>query len=349
MRYYAIVVRGLEEIALSELREKLRGVHLIEKSKGMISFTYSGPPRELIKLRSIENIFIFLKIIKGMSRSRNSLGKIYKVIKGIDLGEALFIKRQLHPKRRRRKPTFRITPNMVGRHNFRRVDIQIAAENALEDRYRWKVDPSDPDLEIRIDLEGEEALVGLRLSDKIIRRRRYKVEHIPASLKPTVAYCMVRLSDPAGGDVFLDPMCGAGTILIERAKAAPYERIIGGDIDRGVLAIAEENIIASGEDIELRRWDAIALPLDDVSIDKLVCNLPFGKQIGSPQDNRKLYTGFFAEMERILKPEAKVVLLTSEKGLVDRLISKSGILRRLRKFPIELLGLRPYIYVLEKS
>jgi len=349
MRYYAIVVKGLEEIALSELREKLQGVHLVEKSKGMVSFNYSGPPRELVKLRSIENIFIFLKIIKGMSRSRNSLGKIYKVVKGIDLGEALFIHRQLHPKRGRRKPTFRITPNVVGRHNFRRVDIRIAAENALEDRYRWKVDPSDPDLEIRIDLEGEEALVGLRLSDKIMRRRPYKVEHTPASLKPTVAYCMVRLSDPASGDIFLDPMCGAGTILIERAKAAPYDRIIGGDIDREVLTIAEENVIASGEDIELRRWGATALPLDDASIDKLVCNLPFGKQISSPQDNRKLYIGFFAEMERILKPKAKVVLLTSEERSTDRLISKSGMLKKLRKFSIELLGLRPYIYVLEKS
>ena len=40
-------------------------------------------------------------------------------------------------------------------------------------------------------IDGQRAICGLRLSDATMRHRTYKMEHLPASLRPTIAAAMV--------------------------------------------------------------------------------------------------------------------------------------------------------------
>src|SRR5437588_40852 len=75
-------------------------------------------------------------------------------------------------------------------------------------------------VEFWLTIDGATAVCGLRLSDKTMRHRTYKGEHLPASLRPTVAAAMVRLAEARAGQVVLDPTCGAGTILAEQFLAA---------------------------------------------------------------------------------------------------------------------------------
>ena len=72
-------------------------------------------------------------------------------------------------------------------------------------------------LDIWAEVHGDDGYISVKLSPNDMAQRPYKQAHIPASLKPTLAYSMVRLSRPHPEDVFLDAMCGAGTILLERA------------------------------------------------------------------------------------------------------------------------------------
>ena len=82
----------------------------------------------------------------------------------------------------------------------------------------------DAQLEFWASLIEDELIVGVRLSDNEMRHRDYLPASVPASLKPTVAYAMITLTEPAADDVFLEPMCGAGTILIERAHTSRYRQ-----------------------------------------------------------------------------------------------------------------------------
>ena len=64
----------------------------------------------------------------------------------------------------------------------------------------------DADVEFWLWVHGSEALIGLRVSDASMRHRVYKHEHLPASLRPTVAATMALLSQPTAEDRVLDPL-----------------------------------------------------------------------------------------------------------------------------------------------
>jgi len=93
--------------------------------------------------------------------------------------------------------------------------------------------------------------------------------------------------------------------------------------------------------------DVSDMPLFDGSVDKLVCNLPFGKRIGSRLENQRLYSSFFKEMLRILKPGGTAVLLTSEKELISQLVKRYQSVHMRRFVKIDLLGVKAAIYVLD--
>src|SRR5262249_53745904 len=62
---------------------------------------------------------------------------------------------------------------------------------------------------------------------------------------------------------------------------------------------------------QLCRWDATRLPLASASVDRIISNPPFGKQLSSPGQIGPLYRRMVAEDDRVLKPGGAAVLLVS--------------------------------------
>jgi tRNA (guanine6-N2)-methyltransferase len=158
-----------------------------------------------------------------------------------------------------------------------------------------------------------------------MRQREYKVAHFPGSLRPSVAGAMALLSQPADDDVVLDPLCGAGTILIERAHLARHRMLLGSDSDPEALNAARENVGPRYKPIELRSWDATALPLGDGEVTRIITNLPWGRKSGSHPDNRRLYPKLLREFRRVLAPGGLMVLMTSETRLMRDLFDQHQI------------------------
>ena len=345
-KYYAIVVPGLERVAWKDIRASLDDVQLIAEESGRLLFEYSGAPRDLLYLRSVENVYILMRSIRGLSQSRKSLGIIFKQAMSADFRAAAMIHKEAHRSKGKKKLTFRVVSNKLGKHNFRRVDAQKAVEKAIAGKCGWRLTRQDPILEARIDVEEDQALLGFKLSSETMRNRTYKVVHLPASLKPTVAYCMVLLSRPTSTDVFVDPMCGAGTIAIERALDGAYGKVIGGDVEESVIRAAKSNVDASRRSVDLAMWNVSAIALKDNTVDRIVCNLPFGKQMRSRLGNQRLYANFFREAARISRPGGRAVVLTSERELASELIYRHPSIDMERYLRIDLLGIRAYIYVM---
>jgi len=160
---------------------------------------------------------------------------------------------------------------------------------------------------------------------------------------------MVILSEPRDDDVFLDPMCGAGTILIERGEQGRYRRLIGGDIDEEAVEAARANIGPRYKPIWIQRWDATDLPLPDESVSRIVCNLPFGRKIGSREENRTLYQKFVEESVRVLKEEGIMALLVSDRRLLGRVVGKCDELEIERVYPVFVLGQRAFIFRIRRD
>ena len=346
--YAAHTVPGLEMVAWEEIQSQLGAVSLLKRGEGLLLFACGGSPAGLLRLRTTEDIFAVIHYSFDLATDRRGLSQIRdSLIAAPAFETALAAHREAHPHRVKRI-TYRIVAQKTGRHAFRRLDAQEYAIKGIQARYgRWKLLPEDAHLEIWLNIQDRLMVSMIRLSDQTMRHRKYKLAHIPASLRPTVAYAMVSLSQPQEGDVFLDPMCGAGTILIERALGGQAAAILGGDLDAEALAAAQANCTPYPR-THLCRWDATHLPLAASAVHKIVSNLPFGKRIGSPQRNEALYQGFFAEMDRVLAPRGRVVLLSSEQELVSSLL-KEGVFRSRRMLPVTVLGQAATIYVLGRS
>jgi 23S rRNA G2445 N2-methylase RlmL len=180
----------------------------------------------------------------------------------------------------------------------------------------WREVEENAAVEIWLSIDGPRAVCGLRLSDRTMRHRTYKQEHRPASLRPTIAAAMVRLAEMEAGQVLVDPMCGAGTILAEalslaRPRCPGSFQVWGGDRDRAAVRAAASNLRRLGQ-TSLSSWDATQLPLANAAVDRIVSNPPFGKQLKPEETIGTLYQRMLMEYNRILRPEGRAVLLVSD-------------------------------------
>jgi 23S rRNA G2445 N2-methylase RlmL len=243
---------------------------------------------------------------------------------------------------------------MEGKHGYLRRDARTALARGLAGKLppSWPQAEENAALEIWLTIDGATAVCGVRLSDRTMRHRTYKLEHRPASLRPTVAAALVRLAEIRPRHAFLDPMCGAGTILAEHLAAIARERCdkppaLGGDLDAAAVAAAATNLRRLGA-VELACWDARRLPLADQSIDRVICNPPFGKQLGDPASIGPLYRDAVREMDRALRPSGRAVLLVSELDVLREAARAVGW-HPMGSVKVHLLGQRAFITIWRKG
>ena len=126
------------------------------------------------------------------------------------------------------------------------------------------------------------------------------------------------------------------------------DRLLGGDIRPEAVAAARTNIGPRYKPIDGREWDAASLPLAAGAVDRVVCNLPFGKKIGELWELQTLYGRSAGEMARVLKPGGVAVLLTSERAALERALAAAEVLYIERLMPVEVLGQEAFFFKLKK-
>ena len=350
--YYALVQPGLEAVAADEITRDLAG-HVRRSERGLVVFRTPKSDSSLLKLRTVEDVFLLAWGTDELTFRATDL----KSIKQWTLREAnwpeLLLDHQRITERTKGKLTYRVVTQMMGDRGYRRVDAGLAVREALAIKMPavWKPVADDATVEIWLTIIGKAAVCGIRLSDREMRHRTYKTEHLPASLRPTVAAAMVRLGGAAPGEAVLDPMCGAGTILAEqillsKQRKAGFIATIGGDLDWNALFAATTNLRKVGPAL-LSRWDSRRLPLATESIDKIVCNPPFGKQLSTPEEIVPLYTSASREWDRVLKPGGRAVLLVSDGDILAEALQPWGWAAS-RKYKVEVLGQGAAIHVWTK-
>lgn len=336
-RIFVITTRGLEAVSADELAS-LPDVTVEQIAYRRVFASSEGSLAPLLSLRTVDDLFLYLDTWQGMARARQTLNVLSYFSSQLDMGTALGIIRQIRtiPS----LPTFSVTSNFVGKRNYNTDEIKQACASGIAESQGWvySEDDAQADLNIRVFIEGDTAVVGIRLAARSLSKRAYKQEHVPGSLKPAVAAALLRLANVTAGTLILDPCCGAGTILIE---AKTYGAIAwGGDMNQQVITAARLNASEAEADVQLLRWDARALPFLDTSVDRIVSNLPWGRAVTTDGSLSVLYQEISDEMERVLSPGGQVVLLTNLPDLV--------VFRRLkcdRQIEISLFGQTPTITV----
>jgi tRNA (guanine6-N2)-methyltransferase len=347
---YAMVQRGLEEIAGDEITRDLGG-EVKKSGRGLVAFRVPQLDANLLKIRTVEDVFLLAWGTDQLTYRAADLDRIRHWTRKAPWEQLLRIHHAIHPKPRG-KPTWWLVTQMSGEHAYRRVDARKALADGLAGVFpaSWKPAEENAAVEVWLTIHGEQAVCGLRLSDRTMRHRSYKAEHLRASLRPSVAAAMVRLAGTGPDMVVLDPMCGAGTILAEQVELARQRglrvTICGGDIDRNALRAAEANLMRFRPHI-LAHWDARRLPLPNASVDRIVCNPPFGRQLGEPLEIGPLYRRALVEWDRVLKPGGRAVILVGEPEPLFEALRPLGWTAQ-KQYRVRVLGLPALLGVWRK-
>ncbi len=344
-RYYVSLLGGLEDVVAGELARRVPEAEVVGQRQGRLFVECADGPQPLTGLRSIENVFAYVAEFEGLSCRRDGLAELEEALSEVDLGPATQLWHQLHGPVA--EPVFRVTGTRSGEHEYNSQEIAAAAGSAIQATYGWAVDLENFDFEVMVEVEEEHCLVGLRLTPEALHKRS-RVVHGIASLNPTAAYAMCVLSGPKRDEVVLDPMCGSGTILIERAALGPA-RLVGSDAFGQAISEACVNLDASGVTAHLIQADARTLPFASASVDKVLCNLPWGRRVLSYRSIRRLYQRFVPELERVLRAGGKAVLLTTQWRLLMSLVHHAPSLAITDDRLIRLGGMKPHLYTIAKQ
>jgi 23S rRNA G2445 N2-methylase RlmL len=348
--YFATTTAGLESVAWQDISRHY-GPLLLELAHRRIAFAYNGPPQALLALRSVDDVFATAGDLAGIDHTRAALAVLREQVAALDLAGALQRCREVQPLPD--QPRFAVTASFVGARNYSRYDLADAVAAGVRARHPWPSVPNTPeehgehDLHLRLLLEGERGLLGARLAEQPLHRRSYKQASRPGSLKAPVAYCMALLAGVAAGFTVLDPLCGAGTLAIEAAALARPGLVLASD--RSPAAVADARANAEGSSyVPLLVADATALPLPAASVDALVSNLPFGRQVQPPGGVAPIYAGALAECARVLRPGRNAALLTDQGRALMDAARITPDLRLVGAHQISLFGLHPIIYLFER-
>jgi 23S rRNA G2445 N2-methylase RlmL len=338
----------LESIAAEEIERELGG-EIKRTAPGMVVFRPAQVDKSILQLRTVEDVFLFAwgtdRLTRRASKDLDAITRW--TAREPDWEKLLRLHHAVHPKPKG-KPTYHLVTQMRGEHVYRRVDALKSLARGLDGKFptSWKPAEENAAVEVWLTIHDSTAICGLRLSDKNMRHRTYKEEHLPASLRPVVAAAMVRLAKARTSQLMLDPMCGAGTILAEQMIANPQVLALGGDLETAAVHSAINNLRHLGSPW-LARWDARRLPFPGQSIACLVCNPPFGRQLGEPEDIAPLYARLLSEFNRVMEPGGRAVLLVSDLPALSA-AAEAVSWRQKQRVPVRILGHKAVITVWNK-
>ena len=313
-KVFVITTRGLESVCAAELAA-IPEVTVDQIAYRRIFATCHGSLQTLLGLRTVEDVFLYAGTWQNIGRVRSTLGTLTSLSSQLRLDQIAGVCAQVRPFPR--IPIFSVTANFVGRRNYNADEIKRACADGVTSRRRWVYTEDDgaASLNLRVFIEGETAVVGVRLGERSLSKRAYKHSHVPGSLKPTVAAALASLVGVSAGMRVLDPCCGAGTIPIE--SQAYHAQVLGGDIDLQVVMAARQNAAEAGAAVQLQCWDARSLPVADESVDRVISNLPWGRAVKTTEDLSALYAGISKEIKRVLAPGGQAALLTNQPELLQ--------------------------------
>lgn len=186
------------------------------------------------------------------------------------------------------------------------------------------------EVELRL-IEAKEGdfYVLLKLFTLRDHRFSYRQKTISEGMRPfSAAFCMAlakRGVDLSGRPFFrenahvLDPFCGAGTMLIERAKCGSVKQMFGVDLSGEAVLAAQENTRLADEKAYYINRDFFTFSMEE-PFDEIVTDMPFTvlEKEEKKREIEALYQKFFGRAADFLKGDGVLLMLTHDRALVRK-------------------------------
>jgi tRNA G10 N-methylase Trm11 len=175
-------------------------------------------------------------------------------------------------------------------------------------------------------------------------------------LHPEVAFIMNWFADADKNDIDLDPFCGNGAIPLKRALHFPTRQIYAFDADKAMVAIvkkkiAEKKSLARMENLIVKQLDIKNLDkeLPPESIDKIVTDPPWGLYEDLKMGIDAFYSLALAKMEKVLKNNGIMVLLTGRHIDIESLLKPFPYLTLLHNYEVLVSGKKANMVKIKKG
>jgi tRNA (guanine10-N2)-dimethyltransferase len=180
-----------------------------------------------------------------------------------------------------------------------------------------KVDLENPEIEIRL-IQRESNYLGIQrtLIDRPSFQQR-KVDNrpffSPISLHPKFARALVNLARASEGEIFLDPFCGTGGILLEAGFIGAD--LVGSDIKDEMIEGCKENLAKYDVHSSLYKSDVGDIGTQVEEVASIATDPPYGRSSSTmKEDPASLYKRSFRAFQEVLKKEGYLgIVLPKEK------------------------------------
>lgn len=337
MKFLAYLTKGVKEIALDEILEKVSKAEIERSSVKYLIFNAEEESIEqILELRTVDDVHLLLDFEKFEERP-----DMERAVEELSLNDVVGAKNVIEDIRSV-DDVFSLTTSKYGNKN---VDLELLEEELSESLESFLdakfVKNQHSNFDIRIHFEEENMLVSVRLTEKPLYFRGYWQRGKKGSLKTSVAAALVRLANLSKGERLVDNFCGAGTVLCE-AKVQGA-KVSGGDIDRQAVLCARENLkqLDSKAANRVKRLDATSTSHPDSYFEAAVSNLPWGDQVNLKAV--KLYSEAIQEYARILKENGKIVILGDHPDLAEKHIRNNFPRHEIKRLQLGFLGQTPTV------
>lgn len=166
------------------------------------------------------------------------------------------------------------------------------------------------------------------------RRFAYRKEALPTSMHPVRAAEMIRLA----GDylteygIVLDPMCGSGTLLIERNKAVRARSLYGVDIYGDAIEAGRRNAAAADTQIFFINRDFMDFK-HEYKFDEILTQLPRQTEKTDEEALLSICRGFVRRIPDWMKEEGTVIALCADPAKMKSAAASAGYLQLLETIP----------------
>mgnify|MGYP001596712683 CR=1 FL=1 len=208
--------------------------------------------------------------------------------------------------------------------------------------------PSSYEVEIRILERNNLCSVYVKLYSVKDNRFDYRKNDLATSINPVTAAIAIKSIekwlDPSSK--VIDPFCGAGTMLIERAKLEEFGSLTGIDIFRTAINAATINSKLANVDIDLIAEDILEF-VPYGQFDEMITNMPFDNKSTTHNKYADLYSAFVNKIPDFIRPGGIAFIYTIEKQLFREVLIDNSQLELLQEIKIESGRLTPHIFVLK--
>ena len=127
-----------------------------------------------------------------------------------------------------RGKTFAIDANVSHKNLRNSLYAAQVAKDAICDQYRERtgsrpnVSIKNPDVQLNLFIRNDKATLSFDTSGVPLFKRGYRLEGGEAPIQETLAAALLMMAQYKGDEIFCDPCCGSGTLLIEAALMASH-------------------------------------------------------------------------------------------------------------------------------